>query len=590
MVNNHKQANKKLGFVLLALAALSACAVQHQAVQPSGAETDPDTYMTSGNQALEINHDPASFLAVWEGNRSTFSIPDPEHNTLSANDSITTDNQSFPVISRNTSQRIVFNHQRKHDLWERIRQGFALPGHDHPRTSAEKQWYAKHQEYIDRTIERARPYLHYITEEAEKRGMPSEIVLLPIIESAFQPFAYSHGRAAGIWQFIPATATHYGLKQNWWYDGRRDIMASTGAALDYLEILHKNFDGEWLLALAAYNSGQGTVASAVRYNRKHGKPTDFWSLRLPEETRAYVPKLLAISAIVAEPEKYNITLESVPDKPYLVKVDIGSQIDLALAAELAGISLEELYRLNPGFNRWATDPDGPHHLVFSIDKAERFQEKLAELPLNKRIKWTRYEIREGETLSHIAARYRTTVSLLREVNKLRTNFIKAGDNLIIPVATKDIKDYALTLDQRTHTIQNTEKSGLKVTYIVKEGDSFWEIARKYDVTVKELAAWNGMAPRDYIRPGQKLVIWWTDKRTTLADISKSTSIGLPQDSITQRINYTVRKGDSLSRISQRFNVSVSKLRQWNSLPKGKYLQPGQKLTLFVDVTRQTENI
>lgn len=589
MANNLKQAITRLGLILLATVTLGGCATQHRTHLSSMMDPEQDSYMDGDDWALDIGNDPSMMLAIWEANRSMFSIPDPEHNTLGADD-INSDNQSSPAASRNASRSITFSYRHKDDLWERIREGFALPDHGHPRTKAETNWYATHQDYIDRTITRARPYLHYITEEVERRGMPSEIALLPIIESAFQPFAYSHGRAAGIWQFIPATATHYGLKQNWWYDGRRDIIASTGAALDYLESLHKQFDGEWLLALAAYNSGQGTVASAIRYNKRRGRPTDFWSLRLPRETRAYVPKLLAVSDIVAKPEKYGISLESIPNEPYLVTIDTGSQIDLALAAELAGISLEELYRLNPGFNRWATDPDGPHQLVLPVDHANRFREKLAELPKNKRIKWTRYEIREGETLSHIAVRYRTTVSLLREINKLRGNFIKAGDNLIIPVATKHIHDYALTLDQRTRALQNAEKKGLKVTYIVKEGDSFWDIARKYDVSVREIAAWNGMAPRDYIHPGQKLVIWWTDKRTTLANISKATSAGLSQDAITRRIRYTVRKGDSLSRISQKFNVSIRNLRQWNSLPRGKYLQPGQKLTLFVDVTRQTENI
>ena len=342
------------------------------------------------------------------------------------------------------------------------------------------------------------------------------------------------------------------------------------------------------MALAAYNSGQGTVESAIRYNLKRGRPTDFWSLKLPEETRAYVPKLLAISAIVAEPDKFDIKLESIPNEPYLVQVDIGSQIDLALAAELAGISLEELYGLNPGYNRWATDPDGPYSLVLSVDNAQHFKEKLAEIPVNKRIKWTRYEIREGETLSHIAVRYRTTISLLRDVNKLHSNFIKAGNYLIIPVATKRIGEYSLTQDQRTRAIQNSGNKGLKVTYIVKEGDSFWDIARKYDVTVRDLAAWNGLAPRDYIRPGQTLVIWWTDKRQSVA--RRETSTGLSADTITQRIKYTVRKGDSLARISQKFNVSVADLREWNSLSKGRYLQPGQKLTLYVDVTQQSENI
>lgn len=577
-----------LGICLFLICMLNGCATQHMAQAPSAddAAISPDGL----NQVLDLYPDPSSLPAIWEDSRSRFFLPDPEQITLSADNTNTAGDRSNAGIAGQDKPRIVFNYRHQHDLWDRIRKGYDLPHRDHPQTHAEIQWYAKHQEYIDRTVTRAKPYLHYITKEAEKRGMPTEIVLLPIIESAFQPFAYSHGRAAGIWQFIPATARHYGLKQNWWYDGRRDIIASTNAALDYLESLHKNFDGEWLLALAAYNSGQGTVASAVRYNKHRGKPTDFWSLKLPRETRAYVPKLLAISAIVADPEKYHVKLESIPDEPYLVEVDVGSQIDLALAAELAGITLNDLYRLNPGFNRWATDPDGPYNLVLPISKAERFRHNLAELPVSKRIKWTRYQIREGETLSHIALRYRTTITLLRDVNKLHSNIIKAGDNLIIPVAAKQIDDYALTKGQRIEAIQNARKEGLKVTYVVREGDSFWEIARKYDVSVRELAAWNGLAPHDYIRPGQKLVIWWSDKRTTLANIGHITQVGLSHDTITQRIKYTVRKGDSLSRISQRFNVSITKLRKWNSLPKGKYLQPGQKLTLYVDVTRQTENI
>ena len=588
MIKRPRYVPLNVGICLLLIYMLNGCATQGTSLAPFIAEsaTSPDGL----DQILDIDPDPSSLLSIWEDSRSRSFLPDPEHNTLSV-DSVTTGDQSSAGISTGQDKpKIVFDYRHKHDLWDRIREGFALPDHDHPQTHAEIQWYARHQEYIDRTVTRAKPYLHYITMEAEKRGMPTEIVLLPIIESAFQPFAYSHGRAAGIWQFIPATARHYGLKQNWWYDGRRDIIASTNAALDYLETLHKNFDDSWLLALAAYNSGQGTVASAIRHNKHRGKPTDFWSLRLPRETRAYVPKLLAVSAIVADPEKYHVKLDSIPDEPFFVQVDVGSQIDLARAAELAGITLNDLYRLNPGFNRWATDPDGPYNLVLPISKAEHFRHNLAELPVSKRIKWTRYQIREGETLSHIALRYRTTISLLRDVNKLHSNTIKAGDNLIIPVAAKQIDDYALSKEQRIEAIQNARQEGLKVTYIVRGGDSFWEIAHKYDVTVRELAAWNGLAPHDYIRPGQKLVIWWSDKRTTLANIGNITHVGLSHDTITQRINYTVRKGDSLSRISQRFNVSITKLRQWNSLAKGKYLQPGQKLTLYVDVTRQTENI
>ena len=472
------------------------------------------------------------------------------------------------------------------DLWQRIRAGFAIDPPPPGSIDAERNWYAKHPNYLRRTMKRARPYLHLIVEALERRGMPLEIALLPVVESAYQPFAYSHGRAAGIWQFIPGTARHYGLKQNWWYDGRRDIVASTRAALDYLQYLHKTFDGDWLLALAAYNSGSGTVRNAIRKNRRHGKPTDFWSLHLPRETRAYVPKLLAISEIVAEPEKFHLSLAPIPNAPYLVPVETGSQIDLALAAELAELSLDDIYRFNPGYNRWATDPEGPHRLLLPASVAESFSRKLAEVPAEKRIKWVRHRIREGETLGHIAKRYGTTVAVLKQVNGIDSHLIRAGRSMIIPVATRDLKAYRLSEAQRLKAIQNRPKKGIKIVHTVRRGDTLWDLSRKYHVGTRQLAKWNGMAPRDYLRPGQKLVIWQRPRGKHGAGIrTAAMSPGL--NGITRRIRYTVRKGDSLARISQRFKVTVSELRMWNALPKGKYLQPGQKLTLYVDVTRQT---
>jgi len=509
--------------------------------------------------------------------------PDPEHSTLD-NDSKNNDaahdpdDIAIPVDSEDSTTP-------ENDLWDRIRTGFVLEDSEHKRTLSEKKWYAKHQAYLDRTIERARPYLHLIVEEAERLNVPAELVLLPIVESAFQPFAYSHGRAAGIWQFIPSTGRIFGLHQNWWYDGRRDIDASTRAALKYLSNLNRSFNGDWLLALAAYNSGQGTVKKAINRNRKRGKDTDFWSLRLPKETRAYVPKLLAISAIIKNPELYGVTLKSIADAPYLQQVNTGSQIDLALAAELADISLDELYRLNPGFNRWATAPEGPHSLLLPVEKAENFDIKLAELPTSQRIKWARHKIKNGENLGQIANKYHTTVNMLRQVNKIRGNMIRAGKSLIIPVATKKMNSYTLSAIQRTRAIQNSPKRGHKTRYTVRKGDTLWDIARKHRVSVNKLAKWNGMAPRDVLKLGQKLVIWNNTPRK-----SQGSSISLSDNATTQRVNYIVRNGDSLARISQRFKVKISELRRWNALPKNKYLQPGQRLTLYVDVTRQAENI
>jgi membrane-bound lytic murein transglycosylase D len=469
-----------------------------------------------------------------------------------------------------------------YSIWPRVRAGFQIDTHlDHPWVQSELEWYSKHPEYLFRTMTRAEPFIHYILEEAEKRNMPTELVLLPIVESAYQPFAYSHGRAAGIWQFIPSTGKLYGLEQTWWYDGRRDIYASTQAALNYLQNLNKLFDGDWTLALAAYNSGSGTVRRAIRNNKKKGKPTDFWHLKLPRETRAYVPKLMALKEMVESPELYGVSLRCIPDAPGFVSVDTESQIDIALAAELAELDVDTLYEYNPAFNRWATSPDGPHRLLLPYENAEIFKANLALLPDDERVQWKRHKIKSGETLSHIAVKYNTTVAELRKINSIRGNNIRAGQHLLIPVASRSQSSYTLSSSQRKKAIQSTKKGNkARVNHYVQSGESFWTISRKYDVNMHSLAKWNSMAIRDPLRKGQKLVIWTNNTG------SKTKSNGQKPAHTIQRISYTVRNGDSLSRIASRFSVSVSDLHRWNSI-KGKYLQPGQKLKLYIDVTEQT---
>ena len=386
------------------------------------------------------------------------------------------------------------------DIWHRVRKGFRLPDKNHARVQNDLKWYARHPEYIERVMERAEPFLHLIVTEIQRRGMPMEIALLPVVESAFKPFAYSHGRAAGIWQFIPATGRRFGLKQNWWYDGRRDVVASTRAALDLLQRLHKRFKGDWLLALAAYNSGGGTVSKAIRRNRRLGRKTDFWHLRLPKETRGYVPKLLALSEVIAAPARYNIKLRPIPDKPQVIQVNVGSQIDLALAAQLTGLDIKEIYRLNPAFNRWATDPDGPHYLLIPVDRLDTFKKRFARLPARQRVAWKRHRIRQGESLINIARRYRTSVRLIKRVNRVRGHSIRAGRHLVIPVARMKLARYALTAEQRLKRIKRRGK-GYRYIHTVQDGDNLWDISRTYKVSVRRLARWNGMAPRDRIRPG-----------------------------------------------------------------------------------------
>ncbi len=580
MVINLKNNYLHLIFGIAGALLLSSCS--STTIQPD-AKSSADSSVTS----LATQAEPVEF---WR-NAELAPILDPEHTTLSTDTLSAIEVLPLEPIAAGaiTTHDLdqQFAAQRPQDLWQRIRNGFALPKSEHKRTVSERRWYARHQEYIDRTSERAQPYLHFIVEEAARRNIPMELALLPVVESAFQPFAYSHGRASGIWQFIPGTGKMYGLKQNWWYDGRRDITAATMAAFDYLEVLNRQFSGDWLHALAAYNSGGGTVRKAIRRNQRLGKPTDFWSLKLPRETRAYVPKLLAIRDIIAAPEQHNITIPTITDAPYFEKIATGSQIDLAKAAELAGLPLQQLYRLNPAFNRWATDPDGPHHLLIPLENAAQFKQNLAALPKENRVKWARHRIRNGETLGHIAERYKTTVAVIKDVNELRGHMIRAGKNLMIPIAASSPDTYSLSSTQRAKSIKSKTKKGTKVTYKVKNGDTLWDISRAYNVGVRQLARWNAMAPRDTLRLGQTLVIW----KSTLRSAKKgSPDITPALNEVTQRIRYVVRKGDSLSRISQRFNVSINNLKRWNPKARGQYLQPGQRLTLYVDITNQSGNM
>lgn len=393
------------------------------------------------------------------------------------------------------------------DVWQRMRKGYKFIPSQHPKVISELHWYRSHPAHIERIQERARPYIYFILEELEKRDMPAELALLPVVESAYQPFAYSPGRAAGIWQFIPSTGRWFGLKQNWWYDARRDVVAATHAALDYLKQLNQQFNGDWELALAAYNAGAGTVRNAIRKNQKKGKPTDFWSLQLPNETRNYVPRLLAISEIFANPDEHNITLLSIPNEPFFETVETQSQLDLALAAQMAELSIQDIYQLNSGFNRWATDPDGPHQLHLPLDKAEGFKVKLAQLPADKRVSWKRYKIQRGDNLSVIAKKHGTTTQLLKQANKLPTSRIRAGKYLLIPISSKQLDNYTYNPTKRKGRMQNKPYQGSKQFYVVKQGDSLWKISRAHRISHKQLAKWNGMATSDTIQPGQKLLLW-----------------------------------------------------------------------------------
>jgi len=391
------------------------------------------------------------------------------------------------------------------DLWERIRAGFAMPEVDSSLVQRHEAWYLNRPDYVQRMVDRAGRYLYHIVDEVEKRGMPTEIALLPMIESAYNPVAQSHMRAAGMWQFIPSTGRKYGLKQTWWYDGRRDVLAATQAALDYLQFLHDTF-GDWDLALAAYNCGEGKVQRAIEYNRKKRRPTDYAHLRLPKETRNYLPKLQAVKNIIADPQRVGVDLQPIPNRPYFTVVEAPPHIDVALAAKLADMPVEEFRSLNPAHNRPVITPVGNHQLLVPIDKAEVFQANLEsnEDPL---VSWQSYQLKKGEKLTTVAKKFDISLQRLQEVNGLTgRKRVRPGQMVLVPLEDEDIEsNLDETYNHPDFQAPANDYRG-RVVYKVKPGDTLSSIARRYRTSVANLKEWNRLRSDD-LRVGQRLNIW-----------------------------------------------------------------------------------
>jgi membrane-bound lytic murein transglycosylase D len=359
----------------------------------------------------------------------------------------------------------------------------------------------RQKNYVPVVSERATPYLYYIVEEVEKRGMPIEIALLPIVESTYSPFALSSQHAAGLWQIMPATGKELGLEQNWWYDGRRDLRESTRAALDFLEELHRDLGEDWLLALAAYNSGKGRVSRAMRDNRKKGLPTDYWSLKLPRETQRYVPRLIAISGFVAFPEIWDVELAPIANEPAFEVADTRGQIELARVASLAEMELVDLRAFNPGQLRWATAPEQGSELLVPIGVAAKLNEAVATLTAEDRVQWQRYRIKRGDSLIRIAKTFDTEVGLLQNVNHIKGSRIRAGDTLMIPKGN----GWESSLAMFSSAGERSQRG-----YRVRQGDSLYRIAGKFNVSIDEIISWNSLNPDAYLQPGQQLTLYVGD--------------------------------------------------------------------------------
>lgn len=418
------------------------------------------------------------------------------------------------------------------DVWQRIRNGYGMREQDSKLIARYEQWYANRPEYVTRMTERGQRYLYFIVEEVEKRGMPMEIALLPMIESAFNPGAYSTARASGIWQFIPSTGKNFGMQQNWWYDGRRDVVSATKGALDYLQKLHDQF-GEWDLALAAYNCGENSVMRAQAHNRKRHLPTNYASLKLPKETRGYVPKLMAVKNIVSYPESFGLVLTDVPNKPYFAEVSTSRHIDLELAAEMAGISVEDFIALNPAHNRPVILLKGDDVLLLPVDKVETFRANLehANQPL---VSWQEYPAKKGEDLDQLASRFGITAEKLKSINGLSKNIkVSNGQALLVPLNGAEAESEFTEFN--THLAATDQSLLNAVRHTVRKGDTLSSIARRYHVKLASLQSWNRGVR--ILRPGQHILVAQRAQPSSTRRASK--------------VNHTVIKTSTRIRKSQR---------------------------------------
>ncbi len=482
------------------------------------------------------------------------------------------------------------------NLLDRMRAGFAMSDADQPSIDREVAWFARHDDYLDRTFRRAERYLYFIVDELETRKMPLELALLPIVESAFNPGALSRARAAGLWQFIPSTGRRFGLEQTHQYDGRRDIVESTRAALDYLQFLAGEFNGDWQLAVAAYNAGEMNVSRAVARNKARGRPTDFFNLDLPRETQAYVPKLLAMRRIVAHPEKYGLEFGYMANQPYFAKIDLHAPIDLGVAARLAGLTKEDMIALNPAHQRAVANADDAAYLLVPVDRAEQLRTGLAMLQSpNERVPKIYYTVHRGDTVSTVARKLGVSQAELVATNRIKRNLLHVGQEIVIERGTAPARGVAIEPPDSERVVtrdpnyvppplppRQSRSLSLIDRHTVRDGETLWGIARKYGVSLQALATENKLSTGAVMTKGRHL--WIPGARR---DIGTATlAANAANSDAVQRITYVVRVGDTLSRIAKSFRVELKDLLNWNRLARARGIRAGQKLVMYVDDARR----
>ncbi|MEE9451161.1 MAG: LysM peptidoglycan-binding domain-containing protein [Gammaproteobacteria bacterium] len=460
------------------------------------------------------------------------------------------------------------SYAKQTDIWDSLANSFELKQYfKHPEVQNQIQTFVAQKTNIANLASQAKPYIFYIYQEVKKQNMPGEIVLIPKVESAYDPFALSPLGAVGLWQIMPGTGSGLGLQNSWWFDARRDIAASTEAALSYLHYLYQRFDNDWLLAMAAYHSGEGTVVKAIKQNTAEDKATDFWSLPLPNTTKVYVPRVLALAAIISAPQNYNIELPYVADIPYFEEVSIGAPIELAQAARLAEVPLDEVYQLNPGYNQWATAPQGPYHIILPIDKIDNLIYNLIQMPQHHWVQWTEHVTQPGDTLSEIAYQYKTDLRLIKDINTEASNneAIYSGQILLIPKVSNYDQNDTYISNKRRSAIQRSNLTGpQKIIHVVQPGDNFEAIEKKYAINADAIRYWNRLSYRQKLQSGQQLILWKQRQKEAK-----------------NQVYYTVQPGNTLSHVAQRFQVSISDLKQWNNIDgNNNYVFPEQRLSIY----------
>lgn len=417
-------------------------------------------------------------------------------NALQAEQSIKPQAPPAPKMQAK-ADRDTARDEQPDDLWQRIRQNLSWQLTQSIEIDKARDNYLRQSNYLPMMAERADYYLYYIVEEVQKRNMPVEIAFIPMIESTLDPFARGPSGAVGLWQIMPETGIHLGLEQDSWYDGRQAVRDSTNVALDYLEVLYKEFDEDWFLALAAYNSGAGNVARAQQANREKGLGTDYWSLKLPRHTTNYVPKLIALAQIVAEPERFDVTIPAVNNAPSFEVVDTGTQLHMSQAAALAEVDVDTLRALNAGQLRETISPGRPMEILVPVGSADIFEYNISKLSPEQLVQWKSYRIQSGDSLDRIAKKFDIDVAVLQEFNSISGTIIQAGDTLRIPGEGDP------GLSQPSASGGGHAARG----YRVRQGDSLHRIAGKFNVSVDDIVRWNALDRGAYLKPGQQLKLY-----------------------------------------------------------------------------------